>query len=233
MKCHQRIIREKISQDPSGELFHFWKDLDVSINKAELMPISHATASAIIRQYEYLGTMSNAPIASFGIYWGGFCGGVVVFGSPSPPSIASSVIPKEYASKVIQLGRGASVHWAHEHASSKLIGYGLKEIEKLGYRVVFAFADPMAGEIGTVYQATNWLYCGWTEKRPDYIDGYGKVIVGPVGVIKGHMTIKPRPRKRRYVHILGDRREKRNFRAMLKWPVFPYEKRVSLPHPAS
>jgi hypothetical protein len=137
MKCHQRIIREKISQDPSGELFHFWKDLDVSINKAELMPISHATASAIIRQYEYLGTMSNAPIASFGIYWGGFCGGVVVFGSPSPPSIASSVIPKEYASKVIQLGRGASVHWAHEHASSKLIGYGLKEIEKLGYRVVF------------------------------------------------------------------------------------------------
>jgi hypothetical protein len=79
----------------------------------------------------------------------------------------------EYADRLLQLQRGACVHWAHHHAASRLIAYSLAEEEKRGTRIVVAFSDPAAGEIGTVYQATNWLYCGFTEERPDYVDAGG------------------------------------------------------------
>ena len=32
--------------------------------------------------------------------------------------------------------------------------------KEFGWRIFYAYADPTAGEIGTVYQACNWLYLG-------------------------------------------------------------------------
>jgi hypothetical protein len=32
--------------------------------------------------------------------------------------------------------------------------------EQFGWRIFYAYSDPMAGEIGTVYQAANWLHLG-------------------------------------------------------------------------
>ena len=126
---------------------------------------------------------------------------------------------------VIQLGRGACVHWAHPHSASKLISASLKEIEKRGFNVVVAFSDPAAGEIGTVYQASNWLYCGMTAVRPDYYNADGKRMVGHFQV--DGLTRRPRPQKRRYVYILGSKQERRFYRKKLLWPVLPYDKRIA------
>ena len=231
MKSHQRIIRERMEQEEaSSDMFGaWWKNIVVDIEKAELCKVSLRTATAIIKKYEYLGTMCNAPMFAYGIRWEGQLAGVVVYGSPSPPIIALSVVGEELTDKVIQLGRGACVHWAHPHAGSKLIAYSLKEIQKLGYKVVVAFADPDAGEIGTLYQATNWLYCGLTAERPDYIDATGKRIVGHLK--KGdaaNLETSPRTRKGRYVYLLGTKSEKRLYAQSLKWSVEPYPKRANL-----
>ena len=229
LKAHQRIIRETVERDEASQNMFgaWWTDIKVDIAKAEMVEVNLRTASKIIEKYEYLGTMCNAPMFAYGIRFDGELGGVVVYGSPSPPNLATSVIGEHLSDKVIQLGRGACVHWAHPHSGSKLIAYSLKQIEKLGYKVVIAFTDPDAGEIGTLYQATNWLYCGLTAKRPDYFDTDGNRMVGHFlpGEVK-HYQKKPRTRKGRYVHLLGNKSEKRTNKKLLKWATEPYPKRI-------
>ncbi len=227
MKAHQRIIRDqKASLNGEDGLFGaFWSDIDTDIKRAELRETNLRTAAAIIEEYEYLGTMPNAPMKAYGIFWDGNCGGVVVFGAVSPPNVAPSIIPEPFASKVIQLGRGACVHWAHPNSASKLISFALREIEKEGWRIVVAFSDPDAGEIGTVYQASNWIYCGLTSKRPDYFLPNGKRMVGHFqvdGLSRGERT-----RKGRYIYVLGSKSERRAIKRELNWKSETYPKRAA------
>jgi hypothetical protein len=228
MKSHQRIIREnKAKTDSLDNLFgSWWEGLDLDISTAECKEISLRTAAGIIKEYEYLGTMPNAPLRSYGIYFDGACGGAVIYGAISPPSVARSVCP-DYSDKVIQLSRGACVHWAHPHSASKLISYSLHEIKKLGWKIVVAYADPDAGEIGTVYQATNWFFCGVTAKRPDYLLPNGKRFMGHMKKGEAALLKKTaRTRKGRYVYVLGSRKEKRMIMKSLKWPIENYPKRM-------
>ena len=228
VKCHQKIVKERAAARNAGaDMFgNWWEELDRNIDMAELREISISTANEIIKEYEYLGTMCNAPIRAYGIFWNGNCGGVVVFGAVSPPNVAKSACSK-YPKRVIQLGRGASVHWAHEHASSKLIAYALKKIQELGYWFVIAYSDPDAGEVGTVYQATNWLYCGLTAKRPDYIMPNGRRLVGnvPKGFVKDCEKAE-RTRKHRYLYVLGSKKQKKHRKEFVSWDIIDtYPKR--------
>jgi hypothetical protein len=234
MVAHQKIIRDQRAEEAAGEnLFgNWWDSLDTSIKKCELREVNLRTARSIIEEYEYLGTMPNAPIKAFGIYWEGNLGGVIIFGAVSPPSVASSLLPESLSSKAVQLSRGACVHWAHPHSASKLIGYGLKQMSKEGWKLVVAYADPDADEIGTVYQATNWLYCGLTSEESDYFYPDGKRFVGHMktGFMKTeegkNLKKGKRTRKHRYVYLLGSKSDRRILRKELKWPVLNhYEKR--------
>jgi hypothetical protein len=223
-KCHQRVIRERIADNPPIGLLDSHPQ-NPSIQSADIVRVDFKTAKHIILQYEWLGTMPSGFRAAFGIFFGGVCGGVVVYGSPNPMQIAKSVCGGKYVKETWQLHRGACVWWAHEHSASKLIGVSLREVEKLGARIVVAYSDPRAGEIGTVYQATNWLYCGLTAKRPDYeVDGKRKV--GHFKVT-GEMVRVDRQRKHKYVHILGNRRERKKIQASLAWPIMAYPKRTN------
>jgi hypothetical protein len=95
----------------------------------------------------------------------------------------------------------------------------------MGYRVVVAFSDPTAGEIGTVYQASNWIYCGLTAVRPDYIDAAGNRMMGHFKT--DGLTRTKRTRKRRYVYLLGSKAERKLYRKLLRWPVRQYQKRYA------
>tara|TARA_R110002020_G_scaffold2488_1_gene11676 strand:+ start:18824 stop:19555 length:732 start_codon:yes stop_codon:yes gene_type:complete len=226
--CHQRQVRNRASLLEGGDnLFgKWWENLDRRIETAECRDIPHEQARKIIAQYEYLGTYCNAPIFAHGIYFSDHLAGCVVFGAPSPPNIAPSVMGEKEADRVIQLARGACVHWAHPHSASKLIASGLRSAESRGYGCVIAFSDPDAGEIGTVYQATNWLYCGLTAKRPDYFNARGVRVVGRFQ--KGDakkLTKGDRTRKHRYVFLLGNKRDRKNLRKCLRWETDAYPKR--------
>ena len=58
------------------------------------------------------------------------------------------------------LNRGACVHWAHEHSASFLIARSCRLMTDKGFHIFVAYSDPEAGEVGTVYQACGWSYCG-------------------------------------------------------------------------
>ena len=109
----------------------------------------------------------------------------------------------------------------------------------------YAYSDPQAGEIGTVYQACNWLYIGAGIGRAQNTGQPRTVIVDPSG--RGYSErwmrhrgltaadirtrtgwrIEQRPPKHKYVWLQGSRRERRRMLEALRYPVLDYPKRDS------
>ncbi|GAG54985.1 unnamed protein product, partial [marine sediment metagenome] len=156
MKAYQRIIRET-KKKPDIIL------ADDAIKDAYVQPILKEEAEKIILNYEWLGNMGNTR-HYYGIFFKQgrkiLLAGVTCFGVPGATMGYIHYVGKRYAKRGIQLSRGACVPWAHRHTASKLISQSLKQIQQRDYKYVVAFSDPEAGEIGTVYQATNWHYTG-------------------------------------------------------------------------
>ncbi len=251
MKAHQRIIRErKADENGSDGLFRdWWKDIDIDIKKAVIKPISYHSAKAIILDYEWLGNMGTTEFA-YGIFWEDSLAGTVCFGRTGGTRVYSSVCGPQYTQHAITLCRGACVHWAHPHAASKLISSACRAMVEHGYNIFIAYSDPDAGEIGTVYQACNWIYCGMTSATEKFETPSGEVKDGRLvsaytrdrrnGTMKyrctraeqkqqmlgqGYRFFKGNP-KHRYVHIVArSRREEKQIRSSLQWAVKPYPKR--------
>jgi hypothetical protein len=135
--------------------------LATSLKNARIKEISKAEAKQIILKYEWLGNMGTCDYA-FGLYFGEYLAGAVCFGRTAGTKVAASICGKEYAHLVKTLNRGACVHWAHQHSASFLISHACRLMAQKGFHIFVAYSDSDAGEIGTVYQASNWLYCGNT-----------------------------------------------------------------------
>jgi hypothetical protein len=247
MKAHQRIIRENEQLTDDGGLFGYPVP---DIKKATCCEVSYETAKKIILQYEWLGTMGTTQY-HYGIYYDDVCAGVVCFGyfqamnTNSGGHPYSPYVGEMYGKQGVQLTRGACAWWAHEHSGSKLIAYGLKEMVKKGYKYVVAFSDAEAGEIGTLYQATNWHYLGATSvKHYDVYFKDGGIYRNDRDFFKEHgeggrdvmmefikdkkaLEVRLRLPKARYIKLIGNRKENKEMLEILKPKILPYPKRTN------
>lgn len=251
-KCHQRIVREMMAEQPDP-LLSEKKAFAADFRNATVREISLADARNLVVASEWLGNLGSSEFA-FGLFFGEYLAGVVCFGSTAGTKVKSSVCGSEHAEKVITLTRGCCLHWSHAHSGSFLVSAACREMTKKGYHVVIAYADPQANERGTIFRACNFLYCGTsgpTEKfrRPDgkVYDArnvhlltrdrrFGKLRYKRTRaeqkqllIAEGCEFFKDDQCKHRFVGIFGDRRIKRILRAALRWEVLPYLKRVQLP----
>jgi hypothetical protein len=174
MIAHQRVIRERHAQEPEPLLAEKVR-LAQLFDNATVKEISKAEAKTIILKYEWLGNMGVTDCA-FGLYFGKYLAGVACFGRTAGTKTAESVCGRDYAHMVRVLNRGACVHWAHRHSASFLIPRARNLMAEKGFNIFVAYSDADAGEIGTVYQATNWLYCGTTSGAPSSFVWSGKPI---------------------------------------------------------
>jgi hypothetical protein len=247
-KCHQRVIREHMAKQPEPQLKEK-RALAADFKNALVRAISYDEAKNLILANEWLGNMGTTEF-TFGLFFGAYLGGAICFGSTAGTNTKNSVCGAEHADKVLTLSRGACVHWAHPHSASFLINAACREMTKKGYHIFVAYSDPAANEIGTVYQASNWLYCGTTNPTEKYRTPEGKiwdarnvqhltreweggeVIYARTRAYQKQLLLeegceffKDGGRKFRYVGIYGDRRLKRILRNALRWSVLPYPKR--------
>jgi len=161
-QAHQYKIRlEQEKKDSSYLLGKFWENYNLNLKDATVQQVSKEIAKDIILKYEWLGTMSTTS-HHYGIFFGDICGGVVCFGNNCT---ANFNVPHEFGLKLEEvwtLARGACTHWTPKGSASKLISQALKLFKKdvPEAKVIIAYSDVNAGEIGTVYQATNWYYIG-------------------------------------------------------------------------
>ena len=138
-----------------------FRSLAMSLKNAWVREIAAAEARTIIEKYEWLGNMGVTDHA-FGLYFEEHLAGAVCFGRTAGTNTARSVCGEEYAHLVKVLNRGACVHWAHPNSASFLIAHACRLMTEKGFHIFVAYSDAEAGEIGTVYQASNWLYTGTT-----------------------------------------------------------------------
>jgi hypothetical protein len=62
-----------------------------------------------------------------------------------------------------------------KNSESRFIGVVLRSLRKFtSLRFLVSYADPGQGHLGTIYQATGWVYTGLSEAMPLYDLGDGK-----------------------------------------------------------
>jgi hypothetical protein len=107
-------------------------------------------------------------------------------------------------------------------------------------KIIVSFADISQGHRGMVYQACNFIYCGLSAKRSDWkVKGkehlHGQTIADEFRGIKNRAQamrnkygddfyLSPRPRKHRYIYIIGSKPFKAKAKSSLKYKVEPYPK---------
>ena len=193
--------------------------------------IPNADAKWLILRYEWLGTMPRRA-HSYGLKTAsGALLGVAVFGYTMSPE-SRDVCGKNNRHLAICLERGACVADAPANSPSFLISRAVKlAADEHGFRIFYAYADPEAGEVGTIYQALNWLRIADTRRVENYKMPDGTILserslrhrgISRQDALDAGAEIIERPSKRKYVTFQGDKRERRALRAALRSRVQPY-----------
>lgn len=192
-KCYQRHIREvwetldgrgcPCTAECRKGCIHFPR------NSREVRKITREETASIILKYEWLAANSKnkAPLGRgietcYGLFLNGELIGANCFGRMGGQ--IGNICGPHYADKTGYLMRGACVHYAPMHAASYFTSLSCKlACKEMGWTVVFAYSDTAgASEVGTIYQACGWRYCG---------EGKGLAVDGANGTGNHYNYISP------------------------------------------
>lgn len=183
----------------------------------EVIPIDRACAMDLILNVHYA---RRSPSISFtyGLFMDGVLEGIVTFGTPSSAPLRSGIAGEEYADNILELNR-LCLYGNYPNHASLLVSRAVKMLP--GNRIIISFADTACGHHGTVYKASNFMYCGLSAKRTDWkVRGmehlHGQTIADEFrGMPNRSLLMRekygddfylaPRSRKHRFVRIVGTR----------------------------
>ena len=208
----------------------------MALENYEVREVPSKVAIEMVVEFHYLHRRASA-MYTYGLFdtTTNEMVGTVVYGKPASHSVCKGVCGADEAQNVIELTRLWIADVTPKNAESYLIGQSLKLLPQ-DKDIIVSYAEIGAGHLGTVYQATNWIYVGLTDKHVMWkIDGeevghnrhrfdeYGgennaKKILGD------RMTPYYRPRKHRYVMFRGNRTRKKELLSKLRYEIKPYPK---------
>ena len=167
---------------------------------------------------------------AFGLYSIQDLIGVITYGNPPSPRIADGVCNDKNRLNVRELNR-LCLLYNRKNEASFLISKSLKLLPKPS--IVISYADTSINHTGYIYQASNFIYCGLSEKRTDWLikgqNKHGRNISNQYSYehMKSNLDTfyqVNRPRKHRYVYFVCNKKEKKSFLSGLKLPIQPYPK---------
>ena len=261
--CHQKQVREAAARLPEPDLPEKL-EAAATLKNAYVREISFNEAKGLILANEYLGSMGTSK-HQVGLFFKHpktkkeFLGGTAVFGHTAGTN-ASNVCGPKHKHEVLTLIRGACCPWAdHEvesngkthsgAAASFLISHACDLLTAKGFHIFIGYSDPRANEIGTVYQAANWIYTGMTSatekyRTPDGREHDCRQISGLTRdrrngglaykrtrrqqkeiLLKQGCTFFKGDAKHRYVYFAGNKWKKLELTAALRLQQLPYPKR--------
>ena len=159
--------------------------------------------------------------------------GVITYGVSCSSTLLKGICGEEEKGNVYELTRLWIEDSTPKNTESYFIGNTLKMLDK---EIVVSFAEIQQGHVGTVYQATNFLYCGLSAKFKDpkvkglehqhhatYAHG---MTMEQVKQKYGEENVYyvDRPRKHRYIYFNADKRRKKQLLKLLRYEIKPYPK---------
>ena len=202
----------------------------MSLSKYRIAKIGYDVEMSVVIEKHYLHRRCPCE-AAFGLYYGSEIQGVIVYGTPSSAPLRKGICGADEKGNVIELTRLWVSDEVPKNGESFLIGNTLREVRK---EIVVSYAEIQQGHIGTVYQATNWIYTGLSAKRTNWtVEGLekhcqtlaDKYTAKQIRAIYGdRFRLVDRPRKHRYVYFNCNKRRKKILIGKLRYPILPYPK---------
>ena len=155
---------------------------------------------------------------AFGLIHNGELVGIVTYGIPANQHLCNGVCGEEKKNLVLELNR-LCLLYNRKNEASMLVGRSLQMLPKPS--IVVSYADTAQGHTGFVYQACNFIFTGTTKERtdPEALDGRH------TRHHDGDITKRQkRSAKHRYVYFVGSKKQTKDLRALLKYPIEPYPK---------
>lgn len=131
-------------------------------------PVRPDVVKPLIVERHYLHSMPAAAWRCYGVYAGQSLSGAVVFtaGARNGHRALTGATPQQVAT----LARLWLADELPKNAESRVIGIVLRMLRREGeWKAVLSYADPAAGHVGIIYQATGWTYLGQSEAAT-YVD---------------------------------------------------------------
>src|SRR5574343_116290 len=198
-------------------------------------PIPKSLCVPYIKYRHYLKAISVNILYAFGLFHDAKLCGIITYGNPPSPT-CTVICGDQYRNIVIELNRLIVDESVPKNGESFLISQSLKLIDKP--KIVISYADESKSHVGCIYQASNFIYTGFSDcKTSQYIvdgkrlsrrtitskikdpnDDHLKEIYGDRIVF-----LEPKP-KHRYVYFLGTKKQKKEMLSCLKHKILPYPK---------
>ncbi len=206
------------------------------MNEMSVKKISRADCSEYILQIHYAKRWPSISYA-FGLFIENELCGVVTYGTPASAPLRRGIAGDKFIADILELNR-LCLKYNRKNEASFLVGNSLKMLPK--NKIIVSFADSSQNHIGYVYQATNFIYTGLSAKRTDWkIKGkehlHGQTVADEFRGCENRAQamrekygndfyLLDRPRKHRYLFIVGDKRYKKDVIKNLKYDTFSYPK---------
>jgi hypothetical protein len=198
----------------------------------QVRPLSFVVTKKLITEHHYLHSLPGGTMLTFGAFLDQHLMGALAFGAG--PQNAFTLVKGAIRQDCLALTRFWLDDQLPPNAESRVIGIVMRALKRHTYvKFVVTYADPAQEHVGTIYQATNWLYTGLSKMTPFYDIGDGMPKHSrSVGQIYGTHSVKflssqgipikliTQSAKHRYIYFLDAAWQNR-----LKVPVLPYPKK--------
>jgi hypothetical protein len=129
--------------------------------------VGHDAAKYACENWHYSGCVPKSKLVKIGVWENEIFKGVIIYGVG-----ATSDLVKRYGLKKnegCELVRIALRD--HFFPVSKMLAISIKMIKRnfKNIRLIVSFADPEQGHHGGIYQATNWIFSGYSQASDEYI----------------------------------------------------------------
>lgn len=198
-----------------------------------IKPIDYQLAMQIVKKYHYLHR--SAPVSkAFGLFERktDLIIGCITYGVSCSSTLLKGVCGEDEMHNVYELNRLWIKDGTPRNAESYLIGNTLRQLDK---EIIVSFSEKERGHVGTVYQATNFYYCGLSAKFVDaVVDGLEGKHHSSFAHGMSNEQIRQkwgdaahfieRPRKHRYVYFNAKGKRKKELLKKLRYQILPYPK---------
>lgn len=203
-----------------------------ALQALRVQPVPHAVAKALIERHHYLHSLPGGTMLAFGVFVEGRLLGAIILGVG--PFNAHCLVEGALPDDCLVLTRLWLSDELPRNSESKVIGIALRQLRRhTSLKFLLSYADPSQGHLGTIYQATGWLYTGLSEAMPLYSLGgdkpchsrsfshaYGTHSLRHFAEHGVDVRVVPQSRKHRYIYFLAPA-----WRPRLLAPALPYPKK--------
>ena len=172
--------------------------------------ISKELALDMICKYHYSNTLPKLNKRFIGFYLGNDLVGVVTLGwGTRPRHTIQNIFPSLNTKDYFEIGRMCMTEDMPRNSESQMLK-ALSKYIKSNFpeiKVLFTWADGMLGKVGYVYQASGFIYAGYSGGEMYMKDGFKihvrqmKALLIPDGVKDSRITVRPTLEQKKQLNI--------------------------------